>query len=185
MMKNIVLALAVLFSLQIASSQVIPNGVYYIFSAVDGHYAIDDYGSNAFNGNNINLWTFNKTNAQKWKVENRNGGIILRSAVNNNFVIDDNGCNVYNGNNIHLWEYNGTNAQLWYPERVSSKRELFVLRSSLNRNFVIDVNGCGMFDGNNIQLWEYNGTNAQKWVFLKVGEVEFDDLMFDILFGGN
>lgn len=166
-----------------AFAQVIPDGLYYIFSEVNGHYVIDDNGSNIYNGNNIHIWKLNKTKAQQWKVENRNGGIVIRSAINNNFVIDDNGSNVYNGNNIHLWEYNGTNAQLWYPQKVSSNRELFVLRSALNRNFVIDLNNSNASDGNNIHLWEYNGTKAQQWVFLRVGEVEVNDIIFETLFG--
>lgn len=93
-------------------SQVIADGLYYIYSAVDRHYTIDDNGSIIKNGNNIHLWKANKTKAQQWRVENKNGGIVIRSEINNNYVIDDNGSNVCNGNNIHLWEYNGTNAQL-------------------------------------------------------------------------
>lgn len=163
-----------------AFSQVIENGLYYIYSAVNGHYTIDNNGSIIQNGNNIHLWIANKTKAQQWRVENKNGGIVIRSEINNNYVIDDNSSNAYNGNNIHLWEYNGSNAQLWYPQKVTDNR--FILRSAVNRNYVIDVNGSGMYDGNNIQLWEYNGTNAQVWIFLKVSDVEFNDLFIDSLF---
>lgn len=178
---TVIILLASIASANMAFSQVIADGLYYIYSAVDGHYAIDNNGCVIKNGNNIQLWKDNKTKAQQWRVENRNGGIVIKSEINNNYVIDDNGCNVYNGNNIQLWESNGTNAQLWYPQKVGDKR--FVLRSAVNNNYVIDVNGSGMYDGNNIQLWEYNGTNAQIWIFLKVSDVELNDILFDSFFG--
>lgn len=181
--RVILLCIAVLCMTTTNATNIIPDGLYYIFSAVDGNYTIDDNGSGVYNGNNIHLWKLNKTKAQQWRVENRNGAIIIRSALNNNFVIDDNGSNAFNGNNIHLWEYNGSNAQLWYPQKVDSRRELYVLRSAVNSNYVIDLNGGNATDGNNIQLWEYNGSNAQKWLFMRVGEVEFTDAFWDALFG--
>lgn len=166
-----------------ANAVVIPDGLYYIFSQVDSNYVIDDNGSAVYNGNNIHLWKLNKSKAQQWKVENRNGAVIFRSAVNTNYVIDNNGSIVGNGNNIHLWEYNGSAAQLWYPEKLYSNRDVYVLRSACNRQYVIDLNGSGTYDGNNIQLYQYNGTKAQQWFIIGVGELEFDDFIFDLLFG--
>lgn len=177
---KILLVLLIIGFTSVASAVTIPDGLYYIYSGIDGHYTIDNSSSRTVNGNNIHLWYQNKTKAQQWRVVNQNGGIVIKSALNTDYVIDDDHSKIYNGNNIQLWQYNGSNAQLWFPQQVGEHR--FILRSAINRNFVIDVSGSGMFDGNNIQLWEYNGTNAQVWIFLKVADVEVNDFLFDFLF---
>lgn len=184
MLKRLILICCAIFlCAEMGTAVVIPDGVYYIFSEVDGHYVIDDSGSRIYNGNNIHIWKMNETKAQQWKVENRNGAIIIRSAINNSYVIDNNGSIVRNGNNIHLWEYNGTNAQRWYPEKVSGRDNVYVLRSALNSRYVIDLNGSGAYDGNNIQLYEYNGSKAQKWCFITAADIDLTDLLWDLFFG--
>lgn len=82
-------------------------------------YFIDLSGSNIYNGNNIQLWVGNATNAQRWILTpNSNGSYTIRSSINRNYVIDDNGSIISDGNNIHLWEANGTAAQQWYFVKV-------------------------------------------------------------------
>lgn len=181
---RILLTTLILISGADVFAQMIPDGTYYIFTEVkagDGKmHAIDNSSSNVENGNNIHIWEKNGTNAQKWRVENKNGGIILHSGNNDNFVLDNNGSQCVNGNNIHLWEKNGTNAQLWYPEKADNG--VYILRSAINRNYVIDLSGSGTANGNNIHLYQYNGTPAQKWYFHKA-DYSVSDLFFDALFG--
>lgn len=148
------------------NAQIIPDGVYFIQSSINSDYCIDNSSSLVQNGNNIHIYKKNFTDAQKWKVENRNGHIIIRSMNNPNYVLDNSSSMIQNGNNIHLWEYNGTNAQLWHPDKVGENT--YVLRSALNNSFVVDLNNSATVNGNNIHLWENNGTKAQNWVFVRV-----------------
>lgn len=83
-------------------------------------HMLDLNGLGTFNGNNIHLWTYNGTKAQRWYlVRNSDGTYTIQSSVNRNFVVDNNGNNVYNGNNIQIWEYNGSNAQRWIFEKTT------------------------------------------------------------------
>ncbi|MGN0219108.1 MAG: RICIN domain-containing protein [Muribaculaceae bacterium] len=83
-------------------------------------HMLDLNGSGTFNGNNIHLWTYNGTRAQRWYlVRNSDGTYTIQSSVNRNYVVDNNGNNVYNGNNIQIWESNGSNAQRWIFERTT------------------------------------------------------------------
>jgi len=94
----------------IANISVLPN-----INDKSSFHLMDLNGCNAVDGNNIHLWTWNDTNAQRWYlVRNSDGSYTIQSAVNRNYVVDNNGQNVYNGNNIHIWSANGSIAQKWY-----------------------------------------------------------------------
>lgn len=81
-------------------------------------HMLDLNGQGTFNGNNIHLWTYNGTKAQRWYLKkNSDGTYTIQSSVNRNFVVDNNGNNVFNGNNIQIWEYNGSSAQRWIFEK--------------------------------------------------------------------
>lgn len=154
-----------------ANAYVIPDGYYYIVSEVfdsknPAVHAMDNASSVVKNGNNIRLWEWNATKAQIWRVENKNGGIIIHSGNNDNYVVDNYGSRTVNCNNINLWEKNGSNAQLWFPEKVGEG--VYVIRSANNPDYVIDLYNSGVFNGSNIQLYKYNGSDAQKWFFRKV-----------------
>ena len=140
----------------------IPEGTYYIRSSANRNYVIDLNGGFINNGNNIQIWEFNGSNAQKWKVTHNNGAIVLRNVGNPNFVIDLYSSNAYYRQNINLWEYNGSNAQRWYAEK---RGAYYVLHSAVNKFFCLDLNGTNTSNGANIHLWEDNNTAAQKWIF--------------------
>lgn len=143
----------------------IPEGTYYIRSSANRNYVIDLNGGFINNGNNIQIWEFNGSNAQKWKVTHNNGAIVLRNVGNPNFVIDLYSSNAYYRQNINLWEYNGSNAQRWYAEK---RGAYYVLHSAVNKFFCLDLNGTNTSNGENIHLWEDNNTAAQKWIFESV-----------------
>ena len=164
--KNFLFVLFCLFSL-VVNAQVIADGVYVIKSSINPNYVIDLSGSNVFNGNNIQLWERNNTNAQKWIIENVNGAVIIKSSINKSFVIDLNRSNAASGTNIQLWESNGTKAQRWY---VRQKGNYFEFHSAVNSSYVIDLNSSNIASGENIQCWESNNTNAQRWILERVEE---------------
>lgn len=78
-------------------------------------YLLDLNASRTESGNNIHLWTFNDTKAQKWYITpNGDGSFVIRSSVNRDFVVDLRNSEIRDGNNIQIFKSNGTNAQKWY-----------------------------------------------------------------------
>lgn len=147
----------------------ISAGLYEISSSINGNHVIDLNGSLTHDGNNIQIWTKNNTNAQKWNIwPNGDGTYTIASVINDNCVIDLNGSHTNDGNNIHIWKRNNTNAQKWYFEKQGA---FYIIRSAVNKNYVIDLNGCMINDGNNIHIWQFNNTNAQKWTLRKISSV--------------
>ncbi len=83
-------------------------------------HMLDVNNSDMRRGNNIHLWTWNETQAQRWILtRNSDGSYTIHSAINRNYVVDLDNSRVANGTNIQLWESNGTAAQHWFFVRVS------------------------------------------------------------------
>lgn len=91
------------------------GGGYYKIANKSTGRVLDVKSGKAVNQRNIQQYTWNNTNAQKWKpVKNADGSYTFQSALDNNFVIDLSGANASNGRNIWLYTANGTKAQKWY-----------------------------------------------------------------------
>lgn len=140
----------------------IRDGVYYFYPKPSRNFRLDNDDNRGVNGNNIQLWQPYDNNAQKWRVENRRGGIVIHSMNNERLVVDHEDFSTYNANNVSIFQDNGTSNQLWIPEKVGEN--MYVLRSSQNPNYVLDWGGA-LRNGGNVHLWEYlPGLNNQIWV---------------------
>lgn len=72
-------------------------------------------GAETFNGNKVQLYECNGTNAQKFVlVEDNEGRFEFLSKCSTSFALDLDGGNTENGNKIQLWNRNGTLAQKFY-----------------------------------------------------------------------
>lgn len=100
------------------------NDEDFSFSIRTSHnfnFAIDVSGSGTFDGNNIQLYEWNNTNAQKFYIFIDNEGRFeFLSKCNKNFAIDLKYSQTHNGNNIHLWSRNGSLAQKFYIKFVKN-----------------------------------------------------------------
>ena len=145
-----------------ASAQ-IAEGYYYIHSVSDNNYCIDLLQGVVRDGQNIQFYRSNGTEAQKWYFEpNNDGSYYIRSAKNKDYVIDVQKGVAANETNIQLYHFNGTKAQKWYLDEQSTG--CFFIRSALDRNYVFDLRRGSIENGNNIQLYRYKSTKAhQKW----------------------
>ena len=88
-----------------------PDG-YFVLKDEHSKKVIDvDYGI-AENGRRIQLWEFNGSPAQLWKlIPAGNGGFIICSKINENYCIDIPNAVSTSGIAVHLWTKNGTPAQ--------------------------------------------------------------------------
>ena len=163
-MKNKLLLLTISFIafFNAHASAQIAKGYYFIHSVSDSDYCIDLQKGVVQNGQNIQLYQSNGTEAQKWYFEpNNDGTYFIRSAKNTEFVLDATKAVAADGTNVQLYHFNGTKAQKWYADESTSG--CFFLRSALDWNYVIDLRKAITENGNNIQLYHHNGTAAQKW----------------------
>ena len=75
---------------------------------------LDVKGGSTKSGSNVQQYTSNLTQAQKWiAVKQTDGSVQLISALDQNKCIDLNGAQAKNGSNIQIYESNGSKAQRW------------------------------------------------------------------------
>lgn len=144
----------------------ISEGTYTFTSAINTNYAIDVYNASNNNGANVQMYTSNKTNAQKWKIQKDSKGYISFISVASNKALDVSDGVASNGKNVWQYGYNDTYAQKWILKKNNDGTYTFV--SALNSNYVLDVSDGKAYNGANVQIYTSNGTNAQKFKLTKV-----------------
>ena len=111
---------------------------------------LDDSGGHTTNGNKVDLWACNGTNAQKWTAAAGNTLTVLGKCL------DNHGGASVNGNQIDIWTCNGSKAQKWVHQSNGSYKNPATGKC-------LDDAHAGTANGNKIDLWTCNGSNAQKW----------------------
>ena len=93
-----------------------PEKLYRIINYNSGK-ALDVKAGKAANKTNVQLYRWNGTSAQLWKIRyNKDGSVTFLSALKGRYALDLAGGRVKNGQNIQLYQDNGTKAQRWYIE---------------------------------------------------------------------
>ncbi|WP_415985094.1 RICIN domain-containing protein [Holdemanella biformis] len=136
------------------------DGVYYIKNR-DVKFALDVSGGSAYSGANVQLYSLNKTDAQKWLVSHDSKGYVSFKNVNSGMYLTATGSS--NGANVNQQSPSNGYNQKWIIAFDSSQNIKLV--SGLNSKLVIDVSGGKIQNGSNIQLYTSNNSAAQKWVF--------------------
>lgn len=136
------------------------DGVYYIKNK-NVNYALDVENGSLYGGANVQLYSLNRTNAQKWKITHDSKGYVMFQNVGSGMYLTAGG----NGDSANAYqqkqstEYN----QKWVIT-FDNNQNLHII-SALNSTIVLDIKNGNICNGSNIQLYKSNNSNAQKWVF--------------------
>lgn len=136
------------------------DGVYYIKNR-DVKFALDVASASLNSGANVQLYSLNKTDAQKWLVSHDSKGYVSFKNVNSGMYLTATGSS-NNANVNQQSQSNGYN-QKWIVAFDSNQNIKLV--SGLDSKLVIDVSGGKIQNGSNIQLYTSNNSAAQQWVF--------------------
>lgn len=161
---------------QEADDVLLEDGVYEVQSMVDTKLVLDVFGGSKDGGANVQIYSSNNTNAQKWFVTYKDGFYTLQSLVSG-LVLDINGGSTRNGANAQQYSPNNTNAQKWKLEALEDGQ--FTIISALDPKFVLDVSGGTARNGANVQGYRSNGTAAQKWRFKLLETMSCDRIIED------
>lgn len=138
----------------------IADGVYYIKNK-NVNYALDVYGGSLYGGANVQLYSLNRSNAQKWKITHDSKGYVMFQNVVSGMYLTSGG----SGNSANVYQQKQSNGynQKWIIMFDTNSNLRIV--SALHSNRVLDVHGGMIRNFSNIQLYDSNNSNAQKWVF--------------------
>lgn len=136
------------------------DGVYYIKNQNVG-FALDVADGSLYGGANVQLYSLNKTNAQKWKITHDSTGYVSFQNVVSGMYLTAAG----SGITANVYQQKQTNDynQKWIV-MFDNNQNLRIV-SALNSTMVLDVKDGKIRRCSNIQLYTSNNTNAQKWVF--------------------
>lgn len=140
------------------------DGTYYISSSLNSSYVLDVSNGSKNNFANIQLYQYNGTGAQGWKVSHDSKGYVTFMNVGSNKVIDLYNGVAQSGQNISQYSSNNSYAQKWIVLKTSNG---FKIMSALNTNYVLDLSGGTVRNSSNIQAYISNDTKAQRWNFTK------------------
>ena len=136
------------------------DGVYYIKNK-NVNYALDVYGGSLYGGANVQLYSLNRSNAQKWKITHDSKGYVMFQNVGSGMYLTAGG----SGNSSNVYQQKQSNGynQKWIIMFDTNSNLRIV--SALHSNRVLDIHGGMIRNFSNIQLYDSNNSNAQKWVF--------------------
>lgn len=133
----------------------VPDGAYFIRSAVNDNYVLDVSGGSGENCANVQLYTRNDSNAQKWIIGHDAKGYLILTNAGSLKALDVSNAAIQNGTNIQQYESNSSKAQKWIGVRQSDGSVLFI--SALDKSKCVDLKWGTATNGTNIQLYEPMG----------------------------
>lgn len=142
------------FKLNKIDERFIDNGIYNIVSDLNTNMVLDVTGANSFNNTNVQLYTNNSTNAQKWYIDKlEDNSYQIKSVLNSGLLLS------YDNNNILV---SNTNTK-WTLEFVSENSYYLVN----NKGLYLNVDGSNVSNGTNINLLTSNESKAQIFHFVE------------------
>lgn len=137
-------------------AQTIDDGLYEIYSRVDGNRLIDVSGGSKVDDAKLQVWNRNGTLAQKWSVSVCDNGSVLIKGANSGKYLSQS-----DGKLMSVKE--ATEGSHWIP-RVSPRGGLVLVNAVSGA--VIDLTGGNAAAGTLIQMYANNLTAAQAWRFV-------------------
>ena len=144
--------------------QLIEDGVYTIKSALNEKFVLDIYENLSTNGANVELWTNNQENNQKFTIKYLSDGTYSITAVNSKKSLDVEGNLKKAGTNVLQWTSNSQDNQKWLIKSAGNGYYKIVSKSC---NLCLDVPYSKAQNGSNIQVWTDNGGKNQMFKFEK------------------
>lgn len=148
----------------ITNDSAVEEGEYVILSSLGNGMVLDVANGSTSDGANVQLYSYNGSNAQRWRVTLDESGAATIVNSGSGKALDIQYGNIAAGANIWQYAPNGSNAQKW--NLIQNDDGTIKIASSLASDSVLDVANGIAANGSNVQLYSSNNSAAQKFVFL-------------------
>lgn len=142
----------------------ISEGTYVFYSKLGNNMVLDVDNASKKSGANIQLWEYNKTNAQIFEVK-KSGSYYTIKPLCSGMALDVSNASPDSGTNVQQYTPNGTDAQKWMF--YDAGNGYYCIRCAVG-NCALDASGGKNTNGTNIQMYSPNGSAAQQWKLVKV-----------------
>ena len=140
------------------------SGEYYVVNNFKNNIALDVHSASTVSGANIQIYSKNNTNAQKFIFQHNDSGLYTIYNTNSNKVLDVYAGLKNNGTNIQQYTFNNTDAQKWILRKNIGGTYTFL---NVGTGKALDIYAGNINSGTNVQQYTDNGTNAQKFKLIK------------------
>ena len=141
-------------------TRVLPDGYYYVSSALDGGYVADIENGGTDDGANLQVYAYNGGDNQIFHFLYAGDGFYTIQVASSNKCLDVAWSGQADGTNVWQWAANGFDCQKWRPVRNDDGTYTFFSKSN---GKVLDVAWGDASNGTNIRTWTSNGLPAQKF----------------------
>ena len=141
--------------------------LYTIESAADISEVIDVLGADWHSFANIQLFSSNGTNAQKFYLYINGDGTYSMLNCATGKMMDVRGGSREAGANVQQYASNGTAAQKWRFEPTGDADGSYYIISAAS-GLALDLEGGVISDSTNVQIWNLNYSKAQKFIMQPV-----------------
>lgn len=139
----------------------ISDGIYIIRSALNKNKVLDIQGGENKNYQNLQLYDFNNTDAQKFYIHKLDDGFYEIQSLCSNKLLEvhhrENMC----GANVYQFQRRKSDFQKWKFFRLPSGHVSIISKLG---NLNLDVDNGSIRNSTNIQVWTPNQTDAQKFI---------------------
>lgn len=148
------------------------DGSYYLASKLNERYCLDLAGGSTGGGTNVQIYTANKTIAQKFLLKKITqtvaDGIYAIGNAASDKVLDIANGSTDNLANAQLYSKNLSLAQKFQVSYDRDSGYYSIMNGGSGK--VLDVADAGDLNGTNVQQANANGSNAQKWTIIDGGQ---------------
>lgn len=147
---------------------VVSEGMYIIQSCSGSNQVLDVVGGGKDNGVNVNSWSSNGTNWQKWQFVRTENGIYKIINVNSGKCLEVAGQDTnVNGGNVQQWDYVGGNNQKWKLWLTKDNKLVFL---NLATQRALNNTGDTATNGANVTIQDRNLSANQSWTLRRTSK---------------
>lgn len=147
---------------------VVSEGMYIIQSCSGSNQVLDVVGGGKDNGVNVNSWSSNGTNWQKWQFVRTENGIYKIINVNSGKCLEVAGQDTnVNGGNVQQWDYVGGNNQKWKLWLTKDNKLVFL---NLATQRALNITGNTATNGANVTIQDRNLSANQSWTLRRTSK---------------
>lgn len=139
----------------------ITDGTYTLTPACAPNARLDVAGGSQSIGQNVQIYTDNGTDAQKWDIASLGNGYYKLTAKCSGEVLDAFYDNVSSGQTVIQYPWTGGKYQQWKIKDAGDG--YYYISPRCNESLCLDVYSAYSSDGTNVQVYTANQSNAQKW----------------------
>ena len=146
----------------------VEDGTYVIQSNLNSQNVLDVAGAELADETNVQAYTDNGTNAQRFDVQQTDDGWYTITSVQSGKALDVEWASTDDGANVWQYASNGTDAQKWrFLQNDDGSLSLMNKASRL----VLDLANGDSDAGTNVQQYGYNSTAAQRFTLVSASYV--------------